>query len=67
MDIVNPDYPDYSIGLMQINIRGELAKTRPLEADLKIPEKNIDFAYKLYKNRGNFDDWKTCSEWHWKF
>lgn len=61
IDVVNnnPATGDYSVGLMQVNIKGSLAKDRPLEEDLKNPEKNIEFSYLLYKS-GGWKNWRNC-------
>lgn len=55
----DPSTGDYSVGLMQINLFGGNAKTRPSEEELKDPAKNLEFAYKLYTSRGNYKDWST--------
>ena len=55
----NPTTGDYSIGLMQINIMGSLAKNRPSEEELKDPKKNIEFAYTLWQQQG-YSAWKNC-------
>jgi soluble lytic murein transglycosylase-like protein len=55
----NPISGDYSVGLMQINIIGSLAKDRPKEEELKDPEKNIDFAYTLWQQQG-YGAWRNC-------
>ncbi len=54
----NPSSGDFSVGLMQINLYGEMKKSRPSEEDLKDPKKNIAFAYELYKKEG-FHPWTT--------
>ncbi len=48
---------DDSIGLMQINLYGKLAKVRPKREWLFIPENNISYAYQVYKSSG----WKAWS------
>lgn len=52
--------PDNSHGLLQINLHGELAKERPSEQELRNPEKNIEFGYKIYKGQG-YRAWKICA------
>lgn len=54
----NPRTGDYSVGLMQINIIGNLSKERPSEAYLRDPRNNIAYAYKLYTVSG-FRAWST--------
>ena len=56
----NPATGDYSVGLYQINLFGDNAKSRPPEEELKIPEKNIQFAYNLYKKTGFTRSWSVC-------
>lgn len=55
----NPKTRDYSIGLFQINLYGNLAKDRPSEEWLLIPENNIQYAKKLYEE-GGFAHWTVC-------
>ena len=50
--IVNDTPPDYSVGLMQINLYGKLKYSRPSEDWLKVPANNIDYAYHMWKNQG---------------
>jgi soluble lytic murein transglycosylase-like protein len=61
---MNTKKPDYSIGLFQINILGNLAKNRPTESELKDPETNIKFARMLYESAGrSFSrDWVVCDK-----
>ena len=56
----NPATGDYSIGLFQINLFGNNAKSRPSEEALKDPATNIAFAYKLYKSSGFQSQWGVC-------
>lgn len=56
----NPNTGDHSIGLFQINIYGANAKERPTEEELKNPDTNIAFAYKLYKDGGFKRHWTNC-------
>lgn len=50
---------DDSWGLFQVNLYGKLALTRPPAEWLKIPENNIEFAYKLYLEQG-WGAWRNC-------
>jgi len=52
----NPKTGDMSIGLMQINIIGSLAKERPSKEWLLVPENNILYSFELYKVSG-FNPW----------
>lgn len=55
----NPKSGDYSIGLFQINLMGNLAKSRPTAEWLKDPVNNINYAYKMYQSQG-WSPW-SCS------
>lgn len=55
----NPNTGDYSIGLMQINLYGNMKNERPSEEDLLDPEKNIAYAYELYKSNRSWNHWTT--------
>lgn len=55
----NPPTRDYSVGLFQINLYGDLKYKRPTEEELKKPDINIAFAYKLYKS-GEWKPWGVC-------
>ncbi len=59
-NVINALYPDYSIGLFQINIHGYLAAMRPSERWLINKENNVKYAYLLYKNHG-WDPWRNCA------
>ncbi len=48
----NPATGDYSIGCFQINIRGNLALTRPSKEWLQNPVNNVSYAYQMYINQG---------------
>ena len=59
----NAVYPDYSIGIFQINILGALASGRPSEGALYDYKTNIDFAYQMYKwAGGSFRDWSCLKK-----
>jgi hypothetical protein len=55
----NPHTRDYSVGLMQINLFGGNAASRPSEEWLKIPENNIAYAYELYKSPTGLNHWSV--------
>lgn len=55
----NPKSGDYSIGLFQINLFGGNAKHRPSEEELKKPEVNVEWAYKIFKEQG-ISAWGVC-------
>ncbi len=50
---------DYSVGILQINLYGDLAKERPSEEELKDPVKNIEYGYNLWKSQG-YNAWRNC-------
>lgn len=54
----NPRTRDYSVGLLQVNLYGKLKASRPPEAELKIPQKNIEASYKIFKSQG-YKAWTT--------
>ncbi len=56
---VNHRTRDYSIGLMQINLYGNLSSIRPDREWLLIPENNIDYAYIIYQKQG-WNAWRNC-------
>jgi hypothetical protein len=55
----NPNTRDYSVGLFQINLYGNLRNTRPDEDWLRVPENNISYAYIIYQEQGWFA-WLNC-------
>lgn len=60
-EAINSTPPDKSIGIYQINTYGSLAKDRPSIEELKNPEVNIAFAYKLWSEHKSFKyHWKNC-------
>lgn len=54
----NPGTGDYSVGLLQINLFGALANSRPSADWLFNPTNNIDYAHKLYERSG-YSPWTT--------
>jgi hypothetical protein len=54
---LNSTPPDYSVGLMQINLYGANALTRPSEAWLRVPENNISYAFQLSNGGTDFSAW----------
>jgi hypothetical protein len=55
----NPATNDYSVGLFQINLYGNLRADRPSEEWLKVPANNIEYAYTLYSQSG-WKPWVNC-------
>lgn len=49
---------DDSYGLFQINLYGDLAASRPSPEQLLDPNFNVDYAHKMWLNRG-YLDWST--------
>lgn len=58
----NPKTKDYSVGLFQVNLYGDNAKSRPSEDWLKVPENNVAYAYQLYKDGGFKAHWSCFSK-----
>jgi hypothetical protein len=52
----NPLTKDFSVGIAQINLYGNLAKDRPSKEKLYQAKFNIDYAYSMYKKEG-FKPW----------
>ena len=52
----NPLTGDFSVGIAQINLHGNLAKDRPTKEQLYDAKFNIDYAYEMYKKAG-FKPW----------
>jgi len=53
----NPRTGDFSVGIAQINLHGNLAKDRPSKEQLQDAKFNIDYAYSMYQKSG----WKPWS------
>lgn len=62
----NPRTRDYSVGCFQINLYGDLRKSRPSEAELKNPEINVRYAYNLWKSTGWARSWGAYSNGSYK-
>ena len=56
----NPNTGDYSVGISQINLIGNLRKSRPPEEWLLNPKNNIDYAFEMYQKQG-FKPW-SCAK-----
>lgn len=56
---LNPNAPDYSVGLWQINIRGALGNSRPSEAALYNPTTNAQSMAAISGGGSNFSPWST--------
>lgn len=56
----NPATGDLSVGAFQINTYGKLKSERPTVEELKDPDINIAFAYKLYSEGGFERHWTNC-------
>lgn len=48
----NPNTGDYSVGCFQINLIGDMRKSRPPEPWLLQPENNVRYAYEMYVAQG---------------
>ena len=57
---INHHTQDHSIGLFQINLYGYLRDIHPSEEWLKNPANNVDYAYRMYLDRG-WAPWRICS------
>jgi len=57
----DPSTGDYSIGCFQVNLRGDLAQSRPSEEWLRDPKNNTEWAYEHYISQGR----TFCSTGGW--
>ena len=56
----NPSTKDYSVGLFQINLYGNLADYRPSKKWLSVGSNNIEYAYKMWTESG-WTPWSVCT------
>lgn len=54
----SPRTRDYSVGLLQINLYGNLKYDRPSASILKNPATNIKIGYEIYKHQG-YNAWSV--------